>query len=115
ANDDTRAAEALSLWRQRAPQSLAMRSADAALALRKGDADAARTQLDALMRAGEQAGWRHALTVLGRGGRDPELSARLLGELVDANAIPDQLQAWLAFGGLAQALGKAPLAERIVA
>lgn len=115
ANDDTRAAEALSLWRQRAPQSLAMRSADAALALRKGDGAAARTQLDALMRDDKPAGWRHALTVLGRGGRDPELSAKLLGELVDADAIPDQLQAWLAFGGLAQSLGQAPLAERIVA
>ena len=115
ANDDTGAAEALALWRQRAPQSLAMRSADAALALRKGDAATARTQLDALMRDDKPAGWRHALTVLGRGGRDPELSAKLLGELVDADAIPDQLQAWLAFGGLAQSLGQAPLAERIVA
>ncbi len=114
ANDDTRAAEALSLWRQRAPESLAMRSAGASLALRKGDSNAARMQLDALMREQKPAGWRHALTVLGRGGRDPELSARLLGELVDADAIPDQLQAWLAFGGLAQSLGKAPLAERIV-
>ena len=50
ANDDVRAAEALALWRQRAPQSLAMRSADAALALRKGDAATARRQLAALMR-----------------------------------------------------------------
>lgn len=115
ANDDARAAEALALWRQRAPQSLAMRSADAALALRKGDARTARAQLGALMRDADTAGWRHALTVLGRGGREPELSAQLLGELVDANAIPNQLQAWLAFGGLAQALGDAPLGERIVA
>ena len=91
-----------------------MRSAGASLALRKGDANAARVQLDALMREQKPAGWRHALTVLGRGGRDPELSARLLGELVDADAIPDQLQAWLAFGGLAQSLGQAPLVERIV-
>ena len=35
ANDDARAAQALKLWRQRAPQSLAMRAAEAALALRK--------------------------------------------------------------------------------
>ena len=36
ANEDAHATEALKLWRQRAPESLAMRGAEAALALRKG-------------------------------------------------------------------------------
>ncbi|RZA31948.1 MAG: tetratricopeptide repeat protein [Lysobacteraceae bacterium] len=114
ANDDARATRALALWRQRAPQSLAMRAAEAALALRKRDAKGARRELDALLRDEGDVGWRYALTVLGSGGRDPELSARLLGELVDADAIPSKLQAWLAFGGLAQSLEQAALAERIV-
>ena len=114
ANDDARASEALSLWRKRAPQSLAMRGAEAALALRKGEAKQARRELDALLREPGDAGWRYALTVLGSGGRDPKLSSKLLGELVDAGAIPDNLQAWLAFGGLAQSLGEPQLAERIV-
>ena len=35
ANDDERAAEALALWRKRAPESLAMRGASATLALRR--------------------------------------------------------------------------------
>ncbi|HLM54148.1 MAG TPA: hypothetical protein VK325_11310, partial [Pseudoxanthomonas sp.] len=112
ANDDARAADALALWRQRAPESLAMRAADAALALRRGDADATRRGLQTLM--SDSKGWRYALTVLGGGGRDPRLASTLLGELLDKNLIPNQLQAWLAFGGLAQALGEMALAERIV-
>ncbi|HEY5972485.1 MAG TPA: hypothetical protein VIT22_11070 [Pseudoxanthomonas sp.] len=114
ANDDARATEALELWRNRAPQSLAMRAAEAALALRKGDAKEARRELDALLRDKQDMGWRYALTVLGSGGRDPKLSAKLLGELVDVGAIPENLQAWLAFGGLAQSLAQPQLAERIV-
>ena len=114
ANDDVRAAQGLKLWRQRAPQSMAMRGAEAALALRKGDTVVARRELDALLRDKEDLGWRYALTVLGSGGRDPALSATLLGELVDTGAIPSKLQAWLAFGGLAQSLEQPQLAERIV-
>jgi len=115
ANDDQRAAKALKLWRQRAPQSLAMRSAEATLALRKRDERAAMRELTALLRAPDETGWRHALSVLGTGGRDQALAARLLSQLVDAGAIPDRLQAWLAFGGLAQAFDQQPLAERITA
>jgi predicted Zn-dependent protease len=114
ANEDARAAEALKLWRERAPQSLAMRAAEAALALRKGDERSARAELDALLRDQDELGWRYALTVLGSGGRDPALSAKLLGGLVDDGAIPEKLQAWLAFGGLAQSLEQPQLAERIV-
>lgn len=116
ANDDASATQALKLWRQRAPQSLAMRAAEAALALRKNDAPGARRELDALLRDKDDMGWRYALTVLGSGGRDPALSARLLDGFVDADAIPaNNLQAWLAFGGLAQSLEQPKLAERIVA
>jgi predicted Zn-dependent protease len=114
ANDDARAARALELWRKRAPESLAMRAAEATLSLRRNDTRAARRELQALLAAGDE-GWRHALIVLGSGGKDPRLAARLLEELVDDGAIPPQLQAWLAFGGLAQRLEQAALAERIVA
>ena len=113
ANDDARAAQALALWRQRAPDSLAMRAAQATLSLRRGDARAARRELQGLLAGGDE-GWRHALVVLGSGGKDPKLAARLLQDFVDAGAIPDRLQAWLAFGGLAQRLEQTALAERIV-
>ncbi|WP_330969921.1 tetratricopeptide repeat protein, partial [Lysobacter sp. A3-1-A15] len=59
-------------------------------------------------------GWRQALGVLGVGARDPEQAAGLLGYLLDRDAIPPQLQAWLAFGGLAQRVDAPELAERIV-
>ena len=39
---------------------------------------------------------------------------RLLGQLLDDKALPNELTAWLAFGGLAQSLDQPALAERIV-
>jgi predicted Zn-dependent protease len=118
ADDDAGASAALKLWRQRAPRSLAMRAAEATLSLHRKDERAARRELEGLMRDSSQAatadGWRYALTVLGSGVKDPKLSARLLDGFVDGNLIPNQLQAWLAFGGLAQRLDQEALAERIV-
>ena len=115
ANQDKRAAEALGLWRKRAPDSLAMRGADATLSLRRKDARTARRQLQALLADQDRSAWRYALNALGNSGKDPKLSAKILGELVEADALPQQLQAWLAFGGLALQLQQATLAERIVA
>ena len=116
AGDDAGAGDALALWRRRAPASLAMHAAEATLSLRRHDARAARRELEALLRsqAGGRDGWRYALAALSDG-KDQALSAQLLGELVDAGAIPDQLRAWLAFGGLAQRLDRDGLAARIVA
>lgn len=113
ANQDRRAAEALALWRARAPRSVAMRGAEATLALRDGDARAARRAIQALLRDSAPGAWRHAVNALGNGGSDRKLPARLIEELVRGNAIPDELQAWLAFGGLAQKLEQPALAERI--
>jgi predicted Zn-dependent protease len=117
ADDDAGAGAALELWRQRAPRSLAMRAAEATLSLHRKDQRAARRELEALMRDRDHPddGWRYALTVLGTGAKDPKLAAQLLGGFVDADAIPNQLSAWLAFGGLAQRLEQQALAERIVA
>jgi tetratricopeptide (TPR) repeat protein len=114
ANDDKGALAGLKLWRRRAPESLSLRAAEATVALRRDDARGARRELDALLRAPGDDGWKHALLALGSG-KDPQLAARLLGELVDAGTIPDRLEPWLAFGGLAQRLGQPALAERIVA
>ena len=63
---------------------------------------------------GSDDGWRYALAALGGGSKDPAVTADLLQQLVDAKAIPNVLQAWLAFGGLAQKLDQQALAERIV-
>ncbi len=114
AGDDRRAAQALDLWRRHAPDSLPMRAAEATLSLRAGRDRVARRQLEAMLRSEDSAGWRHAFTVLGGGARDQAQATRLLGQLVDSGAIPDTLQAWMAFGGLAQRLDRTDLTERIL-
>ncbi|KRG67373.1 tetratricopeptide repeat protein [Pseudoxanthomonas dokdonensis] len=115
ANQDRQAGEALQLWHQRAPSSLAMRGAEATLALRQGKRRNARKVLAGLMSAPDPLGWRYALTALASGGKDPSLSARVLRDLVADDAIPAQLPAWLAFAGLAQQLDDPKLAEQMVA
>ena len=112
--DDRLSAEALALWRKRAPESLPMRAAEATLALRSGRQRVAERELKALMRDPDPAGWRHALSVLATGARDPAVSAKLMGRLFDAGAVPDDLAAWMAFGDLAQRLDQDALAGRIV-
>lgn len=118
AKDDVSAAAALKLWRARAGRSLAMRGAEAALALRQKNESLARRELQALMRGEgdgktiEKGGWRYALVALDAGSGDPKLTGRLLGQLIDA--IPDQLDAWLAFGEFSQQLQRNDLAEKIV-
>lgn len=113
AKQDANAAEALDLWRARAKRSPSMRNAEATLALRRKDERTARRELQALMRSGEKDGWRYALVALDAGSGDPKLTGRLLGQLIDS--IPDQLEAWLAFGEFSQQLQRNDLAEKIVA
>jgi len=114
AKDNKRAAEALDLWRKLGGDAQAQSAAEATLALRRGDERAARRQLNSLLQADPDTGWQQVVGVLGIGARDPEQSARMLDRLLDDGRIPNKLQAWLAFGGLAQKLDQDKLAERIV-
>lgn len=114
AGDDARSGQALALWRARAPESAAAGAAALALALRRDDAAAARREFFALLDARRADGWKHALAALD-GGRNPKLAAKLASEAIERKAIPPKLQAWLAFGGLAQRLDDHALASRIVA
>ena len=113
ANDNRIAADALELWRARAPQTLAMRGAEATLAMRQGRTDEALRGIEALLRDPDKDGWRYALGALDTGKNDKR-AAQVLGRLLDDDAIPRDLQAWLAFGGFAQRTGTPALAERIV-
>ena len=87
ANDDVRAAQALELWQKRSPDSLSLQAATASLALREGRLRKARQELLQLLAAPDPRAWRYALVALA-GGRDPEAVAKVLGQLVDAGAIP---------------------------
>lgn len=114
ADDDKRAARALALWEARAPRSLAMRSAAAALDMRQADIAGARTELGALLKDPDPRGWKFAIAALIGGGRDPAVPAQVLGGLVDDNAIPDQLEVWQELGRLAMRMERPDLAKRMV-
>ena len=114
ANDDARAAQALALWQQRAPRSLAMRSAAAALAMRQGKPEVAEAELKALLAAPGEEGWRFSLAALVGGGRDPGVPAQVLEALVEADAIPNRIEVWQEFGRLAMRMDKPDLAQRMV-
>ncbi|QDQ74673.1 tetratricopeptide repeat protein [Pseudoluteimonas lycopersici] len=113
ANDSRIAADALDLWRKRAPRTLGMRGAEATLAMRQGKTGDALRGIESLLRDPGKDGWRYALGALD-GGKDDKRAAKVLGSIIDDGAIPQNLQAWLAFGGFAQRIGSPALAERIV-
>lgn len=115
AGDDARAAEALALWRRQGGEGVDLLAAEAALALRRGEDRAARRHLTALLAVPGDEGWRRALGAISAAARDPEQAASVLRTLVRKGSIPNQLQAWLAFGGLAQRFEQRELAEEIVA
>ena len=114
AKDDVRTALALELWRELGGSGDSLLAAEAVLALRRDNERGARERLAELLRSPDE-GWRQALGVLLAGASDPEQAGRVLEALVDGGQIPQNLQAWLAFGGLAQRLDRPQLAERIVA
>lgn len=114
ADDTDRAEQALALWAQRDPGSVAVRGTRGALAMRNGDAKLARKELLAVLRSSEPRAWRYALLALATGGRDPAVPAQVLGMLVDANAIPNDLEAWQEFGRLALRMERPELSRRMV-
>jgi len=113
-NDDDKAAEALNLWTARVPLSLPIRSVKAQLALRQGKLRTARRELIALLKAADPSGWRTALDVLSRSQRDPAQLARLIGQLLDADALPGEWDAWTGLHALATGLNESVLAERLL-
>jgi len=113
--DDGKAAEALTLWSARVPRSQAIRTAEVELAIRSGKTRKARAELIALLSDTEPPGWPYATMALGRSGRNPARLAKLIGQLLDANAIPDVLPAWMQLGSLAFGMNQERLAERISA
>ncbi|AWV08041.1 tetratricopeptide repeat protein [Marilutibacter maris] len=120
AKDDTGTAEALALWRelggeQDPEQAGSLMASEAALSLRQGRQRAARRQLSALLAMPGRDGWRHAFGVLATGSHDPRLSAQVLEYLVRRDRIPQVLEAWMAFGGLALRLDAPEVVEDIVA
>ncbi|HHW4682872.1 MAG TPA: tetratricopeptide repeat protein [Xylella sp.] len=114
AGDDAGAERAVALWHVRSPKSLSIRAIEASIAMRRQQLDAARRVLSGLLRDADPRGWRYALIVLTNGGRDPQMSARLLEELVRRGDIPNRIDVWQEFGRLALRLGQPPLVKSII-
>ena len=114
ADEDALARDAWAVWHALAPATTPDQQMVAtSLALRAGHKRLARRELQALL-AGT-GGWQASLAaLLGAVGKQPVLVGDMLGELIDAGALPDELPAWLAFGGLAQRLERPDVVERIM-
>jgi tetratricopeptide (TPR) repeat protein len=104
---------ALGRWLALAPRSEGALAARATLALRRGEVEQAHAALIGLMSPSSGGGWLRALQAMTAAGAGNPV-AEVLESLLAAEALPDDLQAWLAFGGLAQRLGRQELARRIV-
>lgn len=115
ANEDMLARQSFDLWQSLAPQpSSAQQTVAATLDLRAGKRRAAQRELRGLLASGDD-GWKQVLAALiGAVGQQPKLVADALGDLVDDRAMPEKLEPWLGFGGLAQRLNQPLLVERIV-
>lgn len=114
ADADDLARQSWQVWHALAPQPTRDQHALlASLALRAGQTRDARRELRALYAAGD---WKLALAAqAGAVGRQPKLVVRMLGEAVDDGVLPNQLDAWLGFGGLAERMNQQVLVDRIVA
>jgi tetratricopeptide (TPR) repeat protein len=115
AGDDVLLREAYQAWVGLAPGGSEMqRTVAATLALRAGDKRASRKAIRALLADGDN-GWKNALTALMAAvGQQPALVVAVLDDVVDRGDLPDRLDAWLGFGGLAQRLDQPRLANRVV-
>ena len=114
ANDDDVAADALALWKRGGEPSLALSASEATLALRRGQPDAATRSLEHLLRDKDPRGWRYALIALSAGGKDTRATGTVLQRLRGTGALPTDMDAQLAFAGLAQRLQQPALVDALV-
>ena len=114
ADQDALAGQALQLWYALAPgRSQSERMVATSLALRAGQKRQAQRELAALM--AEPKGWRAGLTALtGAVGKQPALVVTMLNDIIRQGSLPNDLQAWLSFGGLAQRLEQPKLVDAII-
>jgi tetratricopeptide (TPR) repeat protein len=114
ADEDALARQAFALWHALAPrQTQPERMVAASLALRAGQRREAQRTLAALL--AEPNGWRPGLIALtGAAGKQPALVADMLVDVIKRGSLPNDLEAWLSFGGLAQRLEQPKLVDTIL-
>lgn len=104
------ARRAMQRWRALSPVADGLRAAEAQLALKTGDQIGASIALRELLN--QDKGWRDAVRVLAAGGESLNTSA-VLSRLVRDDALPENFDAWLAFGGLCQRLQLKELGDEL--
>ncbi|MGY0506032.1 tetratricopeptide repeat protein [Luteimonas sp. e5] len=114
AGEDRIAGDALALWKRQGEPSLALTSAETTLALRRGRHRQALAGAEALVRDPDPRGWRHALVALSAAGADNRRVAQVIEGLRKRNALPQEMEALLAFAGLAQRLQQPALVNALV-
>jgi tetratricopeptide (TPR) repeat protein len=110
AGDYAGARRALDRWHELQPRAPGLMAAEARLALKRGNRAEATEALRSLL--ADPASWRAAVQALAAGGKSPVL-AEVVTELVSGNALPADIDAWMAFGGLAQRLQLKAVGEEL--
>ena len=110
AQDVELARRGLSRWAELVPDDDDLAAGRLRLALLEESAEDAAVPLQTLLSRPD--GWRRVAAAL-VGSQHPALSSRLLAGLLDTGNLPDVLDAWLTFGGVALRLDDKPLYGRL--
>lgn len=118
AQRDDHAKEALQIWERNTPRSDvpdALLAGQAAMALRERNNAKAVASFTQLLARNTEDATRLTIVNLATATVDEAQAKDVLRELMSRNAIPSTLNAWIAIGGLAQALNDTALTEQAVA
>ena len=110
AQDAALATQALARWGALAPDDAGLEVGRLRVALLENDEAAAHAALETLL--AREKGWRQAVAALATAPHR-ETSSRLLETLLEEDRLPDAMDAWLAFGGVALRLENKPLYARL--
>ena len=106
------AQRALARWAELKPEAVERLPLEANLALNLGQRQVAVDSLRQLLKQDDGSQWQLALQAMAQT-ESRELSASVLGDLVDADALPAEPDAWYGFGSLARNLGDDALSDRM--
>lgn len=112
AQSDPLARQALNVWQRNAKEiTEPLLASQAAMALRERNNDEATRRFATLLARNNEEATKQAIVYLATASIDEAQTKDVLGRLIKSDAIPNTLSAWIAVGGMAQALGDSDLTE----
>lgn len=112
AQSDPLARQALNVWQRNAKEiTEPLLASQAAMALRERNNDEATRRFATLLARNNEEATKQAIVYLATASIDEAQTKDVLGRLIKSGAIPNTLSAWIAVGGMAQALGDSDLTE----